>query len=194
MLADLATKPVPKDIWNELYPQVMGLAPIKALEGIPTMTELYGPMPTPDLEEDTGVWQPHGETVSKSRTNDKLNYLSNSHQGVSTRAPDVDDGAEEKSSERTMKGGFGHYVTTVRCENHHGVRNSRLVLDSLQPSKGFAESTQPWHPQSPGGDSGGVGPAYATGIALGATPGGGTGGHNTSDLVTGKSTTGGPKQ
>ena len=194
MLADLATKPVPKDIWNELYPQVMGLAPIKALEGIPTMTELYGPMPTPDLEEDTGVWQPHGETVSKSRTNDKLNYLSSSHQGVSTRAPDVDDGAEEKSSERTMKGGFGHYVTTVRCENHHGVRNSRLVLDSLQPSKGFAESTQPWHPQSPGGDSGGVGPAYATGIALGTTPGGGTGGHNTSDLVTGKSTTGGSKQ
>ena len=39
-----------------------------------------------------------------------------------------------------------------------------------------------------------VGPAYATGIALGTTPGGGTGGRNTSDLVTGKSTTGGSEQ
>ena len=44
MIADLATKPLPKDAWNVLYPQLMGLAPIQALEGIPTVTERYGPV------------------------------------------------------------------------------------------------------------------------------------------------------
>ena len=48
MLADLATKPLPKDAWNLLYPQMMGLAPIQALEGKPTVTELYGPVAKTD--------------------------------------------------------------------------------------------------------------------------------------------------
>jgi hypothetical protein len=44
MIADLATKPLPKDAWNVLYPQLMGLAPIQALEGLSTVTERYGPV------------------------------------------------------------------------------------------------------------------------------------------------------
>ena len=48
MIADLATKPLPKDAWNLLYPQMMGLAPIQALEGKPTVTELYGPVAKTD--------------------------------------------------------------------------------------------------------------------------------------------------
>ena len=47
-IADLATKPVPKDLWQELYPQLMGTQPVIALAGHPTMTELYGPIPSPD--------------------------------------------------------------------------------------------------------------------------------------------------
>ena len=48
-IADLATKPIPKDLWEELYPQLMGLKPVLALAGQPTMTELYGPIPSPDV-------------------------------------------------------------------------------------------------------------------------------------------------
>ena len=48
-IADLATKPIPKDLWQELYPQLMGLKPVLALAGQPTMTELYGPIPSPDV-------------------------------------------------------------------------------------------------------------------------------------------------
>ena len=44
MLADVCTKPLPKDIWNELYPQMMGTSPIKSLADYPTVTERYGPM------------------------------------------------------------------------------------------------------------------------------------------------------
>ena len=47
-IADLATKPIPKDLWQELYPQLMGTQPVIALAGHPTMTELYGPIPSPD--------------------------------------------------------------------------------------------------------------------------------------------------
>ena len=43
MLADVATKPLGKELWNQLVPQIMGTAPIEALEGLPTVTEMYGP-------------------------------------------------------------------------------------------------------------------------------------------------------
>ena len=42
-LADAATKPLGKDLWNSLSPQIMGTAPIEALRGYPTITEKYGP-------------------------------------------------------------------------------------------------------------------------------------------------------
>ena len=47
MLADLATKAVGKDIWNELHPQLMGHAPVKALAGLPTVIQQNGPMYSP---------------------------------------------------------------------------------------------------------------------------------------------------
>ena len=76
MLADLATKAVGKDVWNELHPQLMGHAPVKALAGLPTVTQQNGPMYAPalhhqgrdpggrgDQREKTGGLKPRKEPV-----------------------------------------------------------------------------------------------------------------------------------